>query len=135
MREQPFFVNCCHCRQCQKVTGTAFALNGMIEAEFLEITHGEERLETRAGESRCSECTTLLWSEHRRFGHGIKFVRIGTLDQNERITPDAHFFVRTKHAWIVIPPGVRQFAALPGENDPPLMSKAAQARLEAARRP
>jgi hypothetical protein len=30
---RPMFVNCCHCRWCQRETGTAFALNAMIEAD------------------------------------------------------------------------------------------------------
>jgi len=29
----PLFVHACHCRWCQRETGSAFALNAMIEAE------------------------------------------------------------------------------------------------------
>jgi len=32
---RPLFVNCCHCRWCQRETGSAFAINAMIEAERL----------------------------------------------------------------------------------------------------
>ncbi len=31
MRKAPMFVHCCHCRWCQRETGTAFALNGLVE--------------------------------------------------------------------------------------------------------
>lgn len=133
MRDEPIFVNCCHCRQCQKITGSAFALNGMIEADRLELLHGDDMLETTAGEARCSQCGTLLWGEHRYFGETIKFVRLGTLDEGERIRPNAHFFVRSKHPWVMIPDDLPRFEALPTDRDPPLMSAAAAARLEAAR--
>jgi hypothetical protein len=133
MSDEPIFVNCCHCRQCQKITGSAFAINGMIESDRLEVVVGEEKLATPAGQARCSECGTVLWSEHRMFGDNIKFVRLGTLDQGERIRPDAHFFVRSKHPWVNIPEGVPQFEALPSDRDPPLMKPRSRTRLDAAR--
>jgi hypothetical protein len=33
MTSKPLFVHCCHCTWCQRETGTAFALNAMIEAD------------------------------------------------------------------------------------------------------
>jgi hypothetical protein len=33
MTSRPLFVNCCHCRWCQRETGSAFAINAMIEAD------------------------------------------------------------------------------------------------------
>ena len=38
---RPLFVHCCHCRWCQRETGTAFALNAMIEAERVQLLAGE----------------------------------------------------------------------------------------------
>ena len=34
MTSRPLFVHCCHCRWCQRESGSAFALNAMIEAEI-----------------------------------------------------------------------------------------------------
>ncbi|HEV2595994.1 MAG TPA: GFA family protein [Sphingomicrobium sp.] len=135
MGDKPIFVNCCHCRQCQKITGSAFAINGMIESDRLELTEGGDKLARHEGEARCNECGTLLWGEHSRFGDTIKFVRLGTLDEGERIAPDAHFFVRSKHSWVAIPDGIPQFEMLPTDSDPPLLNAAAAARFNAARRP
>jgi hypothetical protein len=130
----PIFVNCCHCRQCQKLSGSAFALNAMIEAERVEVTAGAERLDGIAGQARCPDCSVLLWATHSMFGDNVLFVRIGTLDEGERLTPDAHFFVRSKHPWISVPEGVPAFDTLPGESDPPLFGAEAAARLRAAHR-
>ena len=133
MTDEPMFVNCCHCRDCQKISGSAFALNGMIEADRLQIVHGEDSLTNDGGQARCTRCSTLLWGSHRMFGDKIKFVRLGTLDEAERISPSAHFFIRSKHPWVTIPEDVPAFDALPADRDPPLMSAEASARLEAAR--
>ena len=80
MEGTPIFVNCCHCRQCQKITGSAFALNAMIEAEHVEVTDGAGELAISKGEARCPECSSLLWATHRFFGDNILFLRVGTLD-------------------------------------------------------
>lgn len=133
MTSDPIFVNCCHCRDCQKITGSAFAVNAMIEADRLEVTEGEDRLAINDGAARCARCLALLWAEHPQFGGSIKFLRVGTLDEGQAIAPDAHFFVRSKHSWIVIPAGMPAFEALPGDGDPPLLSPEAAARVEAAR--
>ena len=31
---EPMFVHCCHCRQCQRITGSAFVINAIIEKEI-----------------------------------------------------------------------------------------------------
>jgi hypothetical protein len=36
----PMFVHCCHCTWCQRETGTAFALNALLEAENVQVTKG-----------------------------------------------------------------------------------------------
>lgn len=36
----PLFVHCCHCTKCQTESGSAFALNAMIEADRVETTAG-----------------------------------------------------------------------------------------------
>lgn len=133
MLADPIFVNCCHCRDCQKVTGSAFAINALIEVEQIDVTSGADALATDNGASRCSECKTLLWAEHPDFGQRVKFLRVGTLDEAERISPDAHFFVRSKHPWVNVPDGIPAFETLPGESDPPLLDRGSAARLEAAR--
>jgi hypothetical protein len=133
LTDDPIFVNCCHCRQCQKITGSAFAINGMIEVNRIEILIGEDKLSRNEGQGRCDSCGTMLWGTHRMFGDNVLFVRMGTLDEAERIKPNAHFFIRSKHPWVTIPEDVLAFEALPAERDPPLMSAEASARLEAAR--
>jgi len=37
MTSRPLFVHCCHCRWCQRETGSAFVLNAMIEADRVEM--------------------------------------------------------------------------------------------------
>ena len=41
MTTKPLFVHCCHCRWCQRETGSAFVLNAMIEAERVDLMSGD----------------------------------------------------------------------------------------------
>ena len=130
----PIFVNCCHCRQCQKLTGSAFAMNAMIKANRVTVVEGEGLLERDAGgATRCRHCQVLLWAMHPMFGDNILFLRAGTLDEAERLQPDAHFFVRSKHPWVALPPDVPAFETLTEDGDPPLFGPEAEGRIAASR--
>jgi len=114
MKSAPIITHCCHCRDCQKVSHSAFAINTMIESDHLEIIHGSHvSIQTGARtEIRCSECNDALWVHRADLGKGIAFVGTGLLDESESLVPEAHYFVRSKHAWISIPPDVPSFETL-----------------------
>jgi hypothetical protein len=126
----PIYVNGCHCRDCQRLTGSAFAVNAMIEADRVEVLQGELERDFGNG-TRCARCHVLLWATHPMFGDAIRFLRVGTLNESERLTPDGHFFVRSKHPWVQLPDGVPTYETTPGEVDG-LLTDAQQARVAAA---
>ncbi len=108
----PLFVHCCHCRWCQRETGTAFALNAMIEADRVELLAGEvEFVDTPSNSgkgqriARCPRCRIALWSNYAGAGDAVRFVRVGTLDDPDRLPPDIHIFTASKQPWVVLPPG------------------------------
>ncbi len=110
----PLFVHCCHCRWCQRETGSAFALNAMIETDRVERLAGTPELVPTPSASgrgqqiaRCPRCRIALWSHYAGAGPLVTFVRVGTLDEPDHLPPDIHIFTRSKQPWVVIPPGAR----------------------------
>ena len=108
----PLFVHCCHCSWCQRETGTAFALNAMIESDRVEITAGEPVVvETPSNSglgqqiSRCPKCHVALWSNYGGRGDIIRFVRVGTLEDPSQTPPDIHIFTSTRLPWLTLPAG------------------------------
>ncbi len=112
MRSKPLFVHCCHCRWCQRETGAAFALNAMIESERVELLEGEVAIidtPSNSGKgqkiSRCPRCQVAVWSNYAGAGDAVRFVRVGTLDEPDRLPPDIHIFTSSKQPWVVLPAG------------------------------
>ncbi len=107
----PMFVHCCHCRWCQRETGSAFVLNAMIEADRVTLLRGApEVVDTPSASgkgqriTRCPSCRIALWSTYAGAGEAIRFLRVGTLDEPDRLPPDIHIFTASKQPWVRLPP-------------------------------
>ena len=114
MESRPMFVNCCHCRWCQRESGSAFALNALIESDRVTLLCGTpERVDTPSNSGkgqiykRCPTCRVALWSHYAGAGERAAFIRVGTLDEPDRLPPDIHIFTSSKQPWVVLPPGAR----------------------------
>jgi len=113
---RPLIVHCCHCRWCQRETGSAFALNAMLESEAVRLLRGEpERVPTPSNSGkgqvivRCPECHVAVWSHYAGAGDKTSFVRVGTLDDPDALPPDVHIFTASKQPWVVLPPETPAF--------------------------
>src|SRR5258708_31893276 len=111
MTSAPLFVHCCHCRWCQRETGSAFAHNAMIEAGRVVLQSGAPELVDTPSNSgkgqrifRCPICSIAVWSNYSGAGDAIRFVRVGTLDDPARFPPDIHIYTATKQLWLALPP-------------------------------
>ena len=112
MLTAPLYVHCCHCSWCQRESGTAFALNAMIESDRVRLLAGEvEVVDTPSNSgrgqkiARCPQCRIALWSNYAGAGESVRFVRVGALDTPDALPPDIHIFTTTKQPWVVLPPG------------------------------
>ena len=125
---KPLIVHCCHCRDCQRITGSAFVVNLWIEREHVELLSGEPKVfELKGGSGKphdvhfCGDCAAHLWSHYRRVPNDTVLLRAGTLDDPAQVTPDVHIFTRSKLPWVKLPEGARVFEAFynPAEVWPP----------------
>jgi hypothetical protein len=110
----PLFINCCHCLNCQRQTGSAFVINLIIEAGEVELVTGApQAVEVPRDDGstqrifRCPICQVAVFSEYGRLG--LRYVRAGTLDRPSEVTPDVHIFTRSKLSWITIPESTPAF--------------------------
>jgi hypothetical protein len=113
MASQPMFVHCCHCRWCQRETGASFALNALIEADRVLLLTGEPEIVSTPSNSgkgqkiaRCPKCRIALWSNYAGAGDALRFVRVGTLDEPDRLAPDIHIYTMSKQPWLKLSPEI-----------------------------
>jgi len=113
----PMFVHCCHCRDCQRQTGSAFVINALIETDRVAILSGDPEpaaMPTDSGRPhqiyRCRNCRTAVWSEYGGLA-ALRFVRVGTLDNPAALAPDVHIYVRSKLPWITLSQSTPAFDA------------------------
>lgn len=112
----PLIIHACHCRDCQRLTGSAFVINLWIEKKFVEAGSAVPksfRLSGGSGKDHdvffCGTCGTYLWSRYHGAPGDFVFVRAGTLDNPETVRPDVHIFTRSKLQWLNLPQGVPAF--------------------------
>ncbi len=113
----PMFVHCCHCRDCQRQTGSAFVINALIETDRIApLLRNPEPAAMRTDSGRphqiyrCPDCRTAVWSEYGGLS-ALRFVRVGTLDEPAALPPDVHIYVRSKLPWVILPEGIPAFDA------------------------
>jgi hypothetical protein len=119
LTESPLIVHACHCRDCQRLTGGPFVINIWIEREFVEFgpqLPKSHRLTAGSGKHHdlffCETCGTNLWSRYHIAPGDALFVKAGTLDTPEAVTPDVHIFTRSKLPWLQLPEGVPAFDSI-----------------------
>jgi hypothetical protein len=84
----------------------------MIEADRVELLSGEpEAVMTPSASGkgqtiwRCPRCRIAVWSNYAGAGDRVRFVRVGSLDEPDRVPPDIHIFTLSKQPWVVLPEG------------------------------
>ena len=138
---RPFAVHCCHCRSCQRETGSAFVVNGLIESPLVEMLQGEPVTVDTPSDSgkgqkivRCPTCRVALWSHYAGMGEKAAFVRVGTLEDPDACPPQVHIFTRSKQPWVALPGGAHAYEVFYGRDDlDTLFGADGAARLRALR--
>ncbi|ORY01276.1 Mss4-like protein [Clohesyomyces aquaticus] len=113
METAPLFCHACHCSDCQRRTGSAFAAFCVIEADRVTLTSKTAPITVIAPEppmdkksAACPRCYTKLWDKSDEMG-GVISIKTGTLDMPGLMEPDLHIFIEAKVAWLQLPKDAR----------------------------
>ena len=140
MKREPLIVHACHCLDCQRITGSAFVMNALIEKSNFELLSGEPTsfdMRKCTGMQHtayfCGDCGTYVWSEYSRRAKPLWLVRVGTLDDPNTFPPDVHIFTKRKQPWVQIAEGLPTYNELYAEREG-LWSEESLQRLDALKR-
>ena len=103
----------CHCSQCRKAQGSAFATNGIVAATDFRFVSGENELtgyEATPGQTKyfCRTCGSPILSRTASKPHELR-VRLGTIESDIAERPAAHIFVTSKANWETIAGDLPQY--------------------------
>jgi len=92
----------CHCSQCRKAQGTAFAANSPLDDKKLRFEGAEfiKKFPSSGDKVRafCSECGSALYSAKASVP-GIKRIRLGTIDTEFNCQNKYHIHTNSKALW------------------------------------
>ncbi|RUO76490.1 GFA family protein [Pseudidiomarina taiwanensis] len=92
----------CHCKHCQKDTGSAHAANLFSQSAQLEWLSGEDAVTkfnlagTRHSRSFCQHCGSAVPD---RQGAEMLVVPAGSIDSELPLPPAQHIFLTSRAAW------------------------------------
>jgi len=103
----------CHCTQCRKSNGTAFAANCSIDKSHFNIVSGEDLIkeyESTKGKVRafCSNCGSPVYSRKDSLPDKLR-IRIGLLDTKIDDKPAYQIFVDSNAEWHKICDDIPQY--------------------------
>src|SRR6266566_3237460 len=87
----------CHCKRCQRRTGTAASASARIAPGSLRVISGDELVrawqpDDGYAKAFCSACGSALWSRHPA-QHELISIRLGAFDEDPGIRPEHHQYV------------------------------------------
>lgn len=134
IRAEPLSVWACHCTECQKQSGAAYALSMPVPRDSIAVTRGKTAQWLRTADSGrtmmcvfCPDCGTRLWHEPTAMP-AITIVKPGTLDDTGWLVPVGHIWTKSKQSWVDIPADTINWDGHPADTAPMIAAwKARQA--------
>jgi hypothetical protein len=99
-------IQLCHCGQCRKAQGSAFAANMPVSAEAFRLLRGEDELrEYRASPDKrrvfCGACGSPIYSQRLDMPEVLR-LRVGGLDDDTGLTVGFHIQAAFRAEWCPI---------------------------------
>jgi len=115
---EPVVSGFCHCRDCQRETGSAFGSTLFVPRNAVTI-RGDVRYYETTGDSGnvvsrgfCPTCGARLFGKPALLPE-VTAIRAGSLDDPSWFRPERHIFVSSAQPWDFINPELPRFAKMP----------------------
>lgn len=120
----PLGVYACHCKDCQRFSGTTHTLSMVVRVEDAALTRGTLTGFDKAADSGrtvrmlgCAACGTKIWNEPLSSPH-LLIMKPGTLDESGWARPVGNIWTDRALPWVSIDPSQPHFPRQPGDRQP-----------------
>jgi hypothetical protein len=106
----PINVRACHCKDCQRFTGSAFFARALYPKDQVDITGELAEIPSSDDLIRkfCPRCGSTLFCERKSRPDAIA-IALGAFDSTEGFSPTEHIWVSDKQGWLFLPDTIKQY--------------------------
>ena len=102
----------CHCKECQRQSGSAFGMSMLVKKDSLTVT-GLTKEFTRIADSGneltgvfCPDCGVRVYHAPKPV-RDVLALKPGTLDDTGWLRPDSFTWMKSAQGWVPVPNGVK----------------------------
>jgi hypothetical protein len=114
----PMFTGVCHCKTCQKITGSSFSVVIAVPDPALKVTGTLSSFDTKGDTGNgthsgfCPSCgSPVTWKADVM--QGATMLRAGTLDDPSWLKPSMEIYCDSKMPWVSLGGGLQSFPKMP----------------------
>ena len=124
LKAAPLGIYACHCKDCQRFSGTTHTMSMVVNAEDAELISGELTGFDKAADSGrtvrmlgCARCGIKIWNEPLSAPH-LLILKPGTLDDMSWAVPVGNIWTDRALPWAHIDPAAPNFPRQPPDRQP-----------------
>ena len=109
---EPMRVVACHCKECQRQSGSAFGMSMPVGKDSLAVS-GLTRRFTRTADNGnevtgvfCPECGVRIYHVLKS-AQDVVSIKPGTLDDTRWLRPELFIWMTSAQGWVPVPSGVK----------------------------
>jgi hypothetical protein len=109
---EPIRLAACHCKECQRQSGSAFGMSMQVKRGSLTVT-GLTKQVTRIADSGnevtgvfCPECGVRIY-HILQSAQDVLSIKPGTLDDTSWLRPAHFIWMKRAQGWVIVPDDVR----------------------------
>ncbi len=109
---KPICLGACHCKECQRQSGSAFGMFMPVKKDSLTVT-GPTKQVTRMADSAnevtgvfCPECGVRIYHVLKS-ARDLVSLKPGTLDDTSWLRPELFIWMKSAQVWVPIPNDVK----------------------------
>ncbi len=116
---EPVFTGICHCRSCQKISGSAFGAVIAVPSPSLTVSGTTRRFDSVADSGNpthlefCPECGSTIKMEADVMA-GLVMLPVGSLDEPSWVRPAMQIFCDSAQPWVSLGGDMQHFPRMPG---------------------
>ena len=116
---EPVFTAVCHCKNCQKQTGTSFSVLVAVPSTALSVKGALKTFEDTGDSGKsvhrsfCPDCGSPIMSVVEAVP-GLSFIKAGTLDDPNWLKPTMEIYCASAQPWVPLSGDTQKFAKAPG---------------------